>query len=283
MRRRGLPLADAPLLAGAARRSTRARHALTAVLAAVVAASVATAAGSASRQVDTPQAASNTEIVLDLSGSIAGVTVPPIARALRTIERSAGSNGTVGLVLFSDTAEEALPPGTPARELRPFIRFFTPLRGSTAGSPPRLPVNPWSAGFSGGTKISAGLVAAREALERDRVGGRLVLISDLADGPGDAAAVRSELVRDLRDPRLSVSVVALPTGVLDQDQGQVALYRSLLGRQAVTPRYPPPPRASEAGATAGFPGNLVGAALIAALALAAFELAAVALRWREER
>jgi hypothetical protein len=229
----------------------------------------------------------NTEIVLDVSGSVSGLTLPPVGRALRAIQRSAGPTGTVGLVLFSDSAMEALPPGTPARELRPFIHFFTPIGSSGRdGTTPQLPPNPWAISFSDGTKISAGLAAAREALTRDHVYGRIVLISDLVDDTLDRPAVRSELVRDLRNPKLSVQVVALPTGIFGSDDSDMQLYRSLLGRPAVGRTYPVPPAPRAAGTTGGaarFPGGLVGLTLLGAIALAAFEVVSVTLRWREER
>jgi hypothetical protein len=63
------------------------------------------------------------------------------------------------------------------------------------------------------------------------------------------------------------------------------LYRSLLGRDAVGRNYPVPPTPRAAGTTAGarFPGGLVGLTLLAAGALAVFELVSVTLRWRENR
>ena len=56
--------------------------------------------------------------------------------------RSTGSirsNGSYGLILFSDTAYQALPPNTPARELEPLLRFFdvppeTVAGGAAAGA-----------------------------------------------------------------------------------------------------------------------------------------------------
>jgi len=280
-----LPLADARALAGAARRTSGVRLALAAVLAGLLAAAVATSSGSAVPRPLATADGTNTEIVLDVSGSISGMTLPPVGRALRAIARSAGRTGTVGLIVFSDSAEEALPPGTPARELKPFVRFFTPI-GSSASDPagPQLPPNPWANAFSDGTKISAGLAAARRALNRDHLGGEIVLISDLVDDMLDLTAVRSELVRDLRNPKLSIRVVSLPTGIFGSDTSDQALYRSLLGPGAVASTYPVPPTPRAAGtAGARFPGVLVGLTLLAAVALAGFELVAVTLRWRERR
>ncbi len=60
-------------------------------------------------------------VVLDVSASISSETYD---RIVATLDRLADSNGRYGLVLFSDTAYMALPPGTAAAELRPFVRFF---------------------------------------------------------------------------------------------------------------------------------------------------------------
>ena len=132
-----LPLADARALAGAARRTSGVRLALGAVLAGLLAAAVATSSGSAVPRPVATAGGTNTEIVLDVSGSISGLTLPPVGRALRSIARSAGRTGTVGLIVFSDSAVEALPPGTPVRELKPFVRFFTPI-GSSRKAPPQV-------------------------------------------------------------------------------------------------------------------------------------------------
>jgi hypothetical protein len=280
-----LPLADARELAGPARRTAAVRLALATILIGLLAFAVATSGGSAGVHPTASTSGSNTEIVLDVSGSISGLTLPPVGRALRAILRSSGRNGTVGIVLFSDTAVEALPPGTPARELKPFVHFFTPI-GKTArdATAPQLPPNPWALAFSDGTKISTGLATARRALERDHMGGKIVLISDLVDDTLDKAALRTELVRELRNPKLSVQVVTLPTGIFGSDDSDSQLYRSLLGRHAVGSTYPVPPTPRAAGAAAArFPGGLVGLTLVAAVALAAFELGAVTLRWREDR
>jgi hypothetical protein len=280
-----LPLADARKLAPAARRTAAVRLALATVLIGLLAFAVATSGGSSGIQPSASSSRSNTEIVLDVSGSVSGLTLPPVGRALRAILRSSGSHGTVGVVLFSDSAVEALPPGTPARELKPFIHFFTPVgRSARDEAAPQLPPNPWALAFSDGTKISTGLTTARHALERDHMGGKIVLISDLVDDTLDKPALRTELVRELRNPKLSVQVVTLPTGIFGSDDSDSQLYRSLLGGHAVASTYPVPPSPRAAGAAAArFPGGLVGITLIAAIALAAFELGAVTLRWREER
>jgi hypothetical protein len=135
-----------------------------------------------------------TEIVLDVSGSVGGGTFGFTAHALGRLSRG----GPIGLVVFSDTAEDALPPRTPAAQLEPLRRLFRPLKDPplVPYPPPllRYPMSPWYASFSGGTRISAGLAAARKALIRDHVGARIVLISDLGDASDDLSRMKRELV-----------------------------------------------------------------------------------------
>src|SRR5919106_5197250 len=106
-------------------------------------------------------------LVLDLSASIGDYH--RVGDALRRVARE---EENAGLVIFSDGAYELLPPGSPGRELEPFARFFTPLAG---GAYPR---NPWDvAEFRGGTSISSGLRAARDAFERDGVSRGAILLA----------------------------------------------------------------------------------------------------------
>ena len=70
-------------------------------------------------------------VVLDVSASISSETYDRIAA---TLDRLADSNGRYGLVLFSDTAYLALPPGTAGAELRPFVRFFRVPRQDRRGA-----------------------------------------------------------------------------------------------------------------------------------------------------
>src|SRR5205085_999029 len=108
-----------------------------------------------------------------------------------TLAALARSGRRFGLVLFSDQAYEAMPPGTPAADLAPFVRYFTLPQQRAAGFAPAFPNNPWQSTFTGGTRISAGLdLAHRIAL----AGGRpatVVLVSDLEDEPGDLPRLAS--------------------------------------------------------------------------------------------
>ena len=74
-------------------------------------------------------------IALDLSWSVSYANSKLIEQTLRDF---ADSGRRLGLVLFSDTAYEALPLGTRSDALRPFLRFFTgngrePVAGDVLG------------------------------------------------------------------------------------------------------------------------------------------------------
>jgi hypothetical protein len=198
----------------------------------------------------------------------------------------------VGLVLFSDTAQEALPPGTPARELVPFIRFFEPKRDPGATGKPNLyrefgpgapsqttyPLSPWYRGFSSGTQISTGLAAAREALVRDGArGGSVLLLSDLAEAREDVGRLTAELAA-FRRAGIDLRVVALPPATDDE----LAFYRRALGNGAVVDETSVTTRGPR-GSTEGFPLWLGAAALGAALAATAFLLVGLPLRWGHGR
>ena len=129
-------------------------------------------------------------VVLDLSASISNETYGGIAA---TLDRLARSRGRYGLVVFSDTAYQALPPGTPAAELE---RVRALLHVPQADDPRRLasplPVNPWTDSFSAGTRISTGLQLALDVIRtRHLAGPGVVLVSDLDDDPGDLEALTS--------------------------------------------------------------------------------------------
>jgi hypothetical protein len=125
-------------------------------------------------------------IALDLSWSVSYANSKLIEQTLRDF---ADSGRRLGLVLFSDTAYEALPVGTSSDALRPFLRFF-------AGSAQ----NPWAATFSAGTRISAALDLAHGMLRRAHVEkGSVVLISDLDDSPSDEVDLARSLVTFQQD------------------------------------------------------------------------------------
>ena len=126
--------------------------------------------------------------MLDVSASISTDTYSRIGG---TLPRSRDSGGRFGLVVFSDQAYEALPPGTPAADLAPLVRYFTLPQQTQPGFAPTFPPNPWRATFSAGTRISAGLeLAHRIALEDKPRRPTVVLVSDLDDDPSDLHAAR---------------------------------------------------------------------------------------------
>jgi hypothetical protein len=86
-------------------------------------------------------------------------------RYRRLVEDCRAGDERFGVVLFSDDAYEALPPGTPARELRPFVRFFAPHpRYQHDASGALRPRSPWDQSFSAGTSISSANHSRRPSL-----------------------------------------------------------------------------------------------------------------------
>ena len=73
-------------------------------------------------------------IVLDVSASISPDTFSRIGETLRKL---VATRGRYGLVVFSNVAYEALPPGTPASALRPLIRYFDGSEQQAPGALPR--------------------------------------------------------------------------------------------------------------------------------------------------
>lgn len=264
-----IPLADLPNLHRARRRTAWIRAGLATVLVALVAATAALAARPVGRTILFLPKGSNGIVVLDLSASISSDTYQRIGETLREL---ASTNGRYGLVIFSDVAYEALPPGTPAVELKPFAHFFTlpPARG---GFLPQFPVNPWTNSFSGGTRISAGLGMALRLVQQDaltRPG--VILVSDLDDDPGDLKDLASVALA-YRQAGIPVRIVALNAQPDDQQ-----LFGRLLNKIAtVQAGRLPAERAQTSGPT--LPVWLVVLTVAAALALATSELWSARLTW----
>ena len=291
-----IPLGDAPSLARASRPTALVRTGIVLVAVGLLSLGAALVRSPASpADAVLGEGTRSTVVVLDFSASVSDLVYTQIARTLRAIESWAGESRRIGLVIFSDVAQEALPPGTRARELRPFVRFFVPKReritrgrpsvfrdaGPGAPPPTQYPLSPWFGTFSGGTRISTGLALARQALRRDGVrSGRVVLISDLADAEDDVPRLTSELVAYGREG-IELRVVALPPAT----EGDKEFYRRVVGEQAsvATPAALP----SEGGRTLDVSGASIplGFALVAvllAVVLAANELGAP-LTWRPTR
>jgi hypothetical protein len=266
----GIPLADA--------RTFRTRAIATrVVLAALAAFAVAAAVGvllasrfsHAQTLVLLPSNA-DVVIVLDLSASISSDSFSRIGATLRVLSRS---GGRVGLVIFSDDAYEALPPGTPAVDLVPLVRYFTLLRQSEPGL---YPLNPWGSTFTGGTNISAGMEMAIGIAAAQRPRAAVMLISDLDDDPNNLSALTAVGVVAQHD-RVPIRIVGLSPSAAN-----VAYFRSVFGRSAPIVEAPTPAQAARQE-QAPFPWTLVALAVVAAAALALRESWAPRLRWRRSQ
>ena len=182
----GIPLADAHAFRA---RALATRAALTVLAVAAAAAVVGVLLSSRSphsQTLVTLPAKANVVIVLDLSASISSDSFSRIGGTLSALSQTADR---VALVVFSDDAYEALPPGTPAADLAPLIRYFTLPAQSVPGFIPSFPANPWSNTFTGGTVISSGMELAINIALAQHPHATVMLISDLDDDPNDLPAL----------------------------------------------------------------------------------------------
>jgi hypothetical protein len=203
-RRGATAIADLGSIERPAARTSLLRLALAAALAGTLAVAVLAARSAGSgRAAVLPAGVSTGVVALDMSASISG---PTYARVATTLKGIVAANQGIGLVMFSDTAYELLPPNSPPTALSQFIPFFVPTTYSHGN--PIFAQSPWDM-FSGGTRISAGLVAAQEALRRAGVThGAILLVSDLDDAAGDQPAVVSEAIA-LKQAHIPVRIVPL--------------------------------------------------------------------------
>jgi hypothetical protein len=263
--RPSIPLGDVGVLARPARRTLALRIVLASALVGALV-SAWFAAQSPGRRAGLLPRGKSPVVAIDMSWS---VSYGSYAQIERTLADLASSGRRLGLVFFSDIAYEALPPGTPASELRPYLRFFG-KRG--------LP-NPWGDAFSGGTRIWSALDLARRMLHRDRISnGSVVLVSDLADAPNDRPQLGQTLASFARDS-IPIKVVGLdPTpedaqffrGALAHGGGSVTTVED---RKVTRPRPRPP----------AFPVALVAAAGSIALLLGLNEHALATLSFGRKR
>jgi hypothetical protein len=222
MRRGATRLGDLAQLTGPAQRTTVVRVGLALALAATLAGAIllARSAGSG-RAAVLPVGAKTGVLVLDVSASVAG---PPFERVGTVVKGLVAANQAMGLVMFSDVGYELLPPNSPPSALQQFIRFFAP-KSVTRGQPV-FGASPWSQ-FSGGTRISTGLVAGQQALRRAQVtDGSLVLMSDLNDSQNDHDPLVAEATA-LRQAHIPVRIV--PVNASPQN---VQLFVGLFGQNA---------------------------------------------------
>jgi hypothetical protein len=192
-----IPATEAVRLQPSVRRTTAIRAALALALLAILAWAFLIARGYDPRHAPLVPAGSTGMVVIDLSASVyEGAMEETLQKLARTGEQA-------GLVVFSDVGYELLPPGTPGRELLPVIRYLKPV-----GAGGELPVNPWQ-DFRAGTRISAGLQTAREALQREGARrGSVVLISDLDILPDEVQRLAAEIA-ELKRIGIEVRIVPL--------------------------------------------------------------------------
>jgi hypothetical protein len=179
----GIPASEPGRLRRIAQRTTILRLGLAIALVGTLALAVFVARQQEVRQAPLVPSGTTGMLVLDLSASVyEGALDVTIAKLVGTDERT-------GLVVFSDSAYELLPPGSPSRELQSLLRFFKARPDAT------LPPNPWE-DFRGGTRISVGMEFARNALLRENVSnGSIVLVSDLEILPDEIARLSDVLAQ----------------------------------------------------------------------------------------
>jgi hypothetical protein len=199
-------------------------------------------------------------VVIDVSLSI---VTRDYARVRGVLERVIASDNPMGLVIFSDVAYELLPPRTPAKELKPMLRFFTLDKAG------HLPANPWTPSFQAGTRISAALELARDMLKRDRVSpASILLISDLETAPTDLGELAKTLGR-IRKSSTTMRVVPLSA-----TSDGITFFGGILGSQAFVDPVEPnagTPRTIEVSLRGEQPLWLLLASALVFLALAAHE------------
>jgi hypothetical protein len=167
----------------------------------------------------------------------------------------------------------AMPPGTPANDLEPIVRYFTLLSKPKRGKKPKFPKNPWNDSFSAGTKISAGLQMAYDiALRKDVHRPVVILVSDLQDELSDIPRLVA-VTEAYRRARVGLRVVGLnPT------RRNAALFRKLTAGSQVVNAHRLGVGTQPQNSTP-FPWPLVVLALVAAAGIAAHELWAPRLEW----
>jgi hypothetical protein len=267
-----IPLADLRRLAGAARRTRRLR--VLGAVAAVAAAALAVVVAARMHPTTAPFLPKGTNgiVALDVSASISNETYGQIAA---TLGKLASSGGRYGLVLFSDTAYQALPPGTPAHELRTFERFFVVPKQAAPGRAAVPPANPWSNQFSAGTRISTGLQLALDLVRARRLDHPgVILISDLDDDAGDIEALTSTAL-EYRKLGIPLRVVGLAPSPEDQRLVQ-RLLANPSNLEEADAHAEPGTRTVGSSAT-----TMVVLALAAAGALTLLMVLTERLRWRE--
>ena len=259
LRRLPIPTSEPRRLRHAARRTALLRAALALGLLAAFVLALLEARSIDPRRAPLVPSGTTGMLVLDLSASVYEDAIG------QTIRKLAAEGEETGVVAFSDAGYELVPPGTPARELLPLLRYFNPQTATTTGI---LPVDPWQE-FRAGTRISEGLKVAQAALARERVKkGSIVLVSDLE-------ILQDEVVRlgaaaaDLRRAGYRLRIVPLfPTPEKYARIRQILGESSFLRESAEASPVAAPERRSLAHA---LPWTFIGLAGLLVLLLAANE------------
>ena len=283
LRRPSIPLADANELRGANRRTAVMRIGLAAALVGLLAGCLLLALDLKAPPSSYYAAGAGGIIVIDLSSSIDPARYRRMHRVLNSF---AQTDQPTGLVAFSDTAYEVMPPGTRGSELKALTRFFKiPERRQSDNffSPTafRFPPSPWSGSFRGGTRISTGLVVARNMIKRDGIeNGAVLLVSDLDDSPFDTPKLAKEIGRYEREG-IEIRVVPLFPAPNDRE-----VFSRLLGPDAFLANKELLSNASlrERRTLVGsFPLALVAASAALLILLAINEQVGTRLAWRRGR
>jgi hypothetical protein len=203
-----LPLPDARSLGRELRRTTLIRVALLAALVALGIAAVWRASANDTRTVTFLPHGQTAIVVLDESKSI---YLTAYKRIDALLGKLVAADASVGLVAFSDTAYELLPPGSHGTELRALQRYYGPGGGGAVDdSAANISANPWEVGFSAGTKISSGLDLAKSIVHRDKLKHATILLaSDLETASEDQPLLTRTLIAMRRDPRVTLRIVPL--------------------------------------------------------------------------
>ena len=282
-RRSSIPLAGAEGLAPVARRTSRVRIGLAVVAAALLAGIAVTSFDLRARPSSYFAAGGSGIVVLDLSTSVDPARYRRLARVLRTIVET---NQPIGVVVYSDTAYEMLPPGTRGSELRPLLRYFEPVGGAPGqpGQPGQagrgfgFPDSPWGGSFRGGTRISTGLREAHRMIERDAISPpSVLLVSDLDDSAFDTTPLTQELIRYQRDGIQLRIVPLFPAPDDRQLLGRIAGADAFVQNNELLANTALEERRTLAGS---FPVVLVGMIALLLLVLAVNERACARLSWR---
>jgi len=259
-RSRTIPTPDGGALRRARIRTGVVRAGLVVLVLALVGAAYVSSRGLETKSSELVPGGRSGVVVIDLSLSIVEQDYADVAGVL---ERLIRAGNPTGLVVFSDVSYELLPPRTPAKELKPLLRFLTPRNG-------KLPQNPWTPNFQAGTRISDALELAHAMLRRDRVSpASILLISDLETAPTDY----TPLGRTLRT--LAESDVTVRVAALSPSSDAITFVGGILGQDAFVDVVPP--RGGEAAPldvslSGDTPTTLLLASALALVVLAAYEL-----------